>query len=483
MQLFLASLPFVIILLLSVAMRWPLWRAGLVSYAASLVIWLATFGFSLSDLVLPLVRGLLVAMDIGLILFGAIGFLEFLKHGGRLDEILRNITAYASDLRVRALLLAWLFVAFVEGAAGFGTPAAIVAPLLATMGFSPVMAAVLPLVGDSAAVPFGAVGTPVRIGLEGLAPPGAAPTAAGINVIAGIVAPLAIVTLISRDLKVPVRDVLWLATAAAFLFTVPALLVSFVGPEFPALVGALIGMALMLLILRRRKASKEASFVNLVRAFFPYLLLTALLLAGKFIFGRYRVAFDVLDERVFYAIFQPGMAFVTAAIICKLLPGPMRQGNLLGAAKIALLRLPRAWLAIFFIASLAQNVMLLLRERTVFEALFTRGLTADVLILLAPFVGGVGAFVAGSATVSCLLFGGILTQAAAATGADLTVVLALLLVGAGAGNMVALQNIVAVQASIGLEGREREMLAKLWGPCMTYLTLAALVGWLVSRAT
>jgi lactate permease len=93
-----------------------------------------------------------------------------LQEAGRTQWIKKSLASLlGEDSRIQALVLAWFFCAFLEGAAGFGAPAAVVAPLMLSLGFAPITAATLPLIGDSAAVAFGAVGTPIRIGFQGLA--------------------------------------------------------------------------------------------------------------------------------------------------------------------------------------------------------------------------------------------------------------------------------------------------------------------------
>src|SRR5699024_2153235 len=83
----------------------------------------------------------------------------------RINQGFRSISA---DMRVQVVLVAFLFGALIEGAAGFGTPAAVTGPLMVALGFNPMAAATIALVADSAPVPFGAVCTPVVVGLSNL---------------------------------------------------------------------------------------------------------------------------------------------------------------------------------------------------------------------------------------------------------------------------------------------------------------------------
>lgn len=111
------------------------------------------------------------AFTILFILFGAIVLLNTLTHTGAVDRINQGFQSISRDMRVQVIIVGYLFGALIEGAAGFGTPAVVVGPLMFALGFHPIAAAVLALIADSAPVPFGAVGTPVIVGLSNL--PGA----------------------------------------------------------------------------------------------------------------------------------------------------------------------------------------------------------------------------------------------------------------------------------------------------------------------
>lgn len=107
--------------------------------------------------------GLLNSLDVLIIIFGAILVMNTLKRSGGMLSINNGFKMVGQDARIQAIIIGWMFVSFIEGAAGFGTPAALAGPLLVSLGFSPVAAAVVALICDSAAVSFGAVGTPVAV--------------------------------------------------------------------------------------------------------------------------------------------------------------------------------------------------------------------------------------------------------------------------------------------------------------------------------
>lgn len=493
MSLLAVFLPFLSLILLVVALRLPLWLAGLAAFLLASLLWLLSPSIAPSDFLVPLMRALLVSCEIALILLGAISFLDFMQASGltqRIKEALIHMTA--GDPLLLAILLAWLFCAFIEGAAGFGAPAAIVAPLLLSLGFPPLTAAILPLIGDASAVPFGAVGTPVRIGFESLPMAGVPTLAAGFNLITGLVPVLAIYLLIpanSSESDYPRSSRLLFALLGSFCLTIPAFAFSFLGPELPSLLGALIGLMVFMIAMslfhrRQRQKDKPAPHVSaadlgrLAQTFFPYILLSLGLLLGKIMLGPQKVYFEIQQNRIGVALFQPGLVFLVTMLGLKAFASPFRPLLLRRSVLIALKRLPPVFLAIFFMASLAQFMMAFLDTTTWLGASGTQVQIEwqFALIALAPFVGVMGAFVSGSATVANLLFAGLMTQLSTMVGTPIMLILSLHLLGAGAGNMIALQNLAAVQATVGLRRAERDMLAKLWRPCLAYAAVCSVIG-------
>ena len=109
--------------------------------------------------------GFLKAFDILVIVFGAILILNTLKFSGGMDSINHAFSSISKDRRVQVIIIGWAFGAFIEGASGFGTPAALAAPLLVGLGFPALAAAMSTLILNSSPVSFGAVGTPTCYGI------------------------------------------------------------------------------------------------------------------------------------------------------------------------------------------------------------------------------------------------------------------------------------------------------------------------------
>ncbi|MFC2060734.1 L-lactate permease [Chloroflexota bacterium] len=105
------------------------------------------------------IKGVLVATNILVIILGAIALYNSMRESGAIRQTIGVVTNLSPDRRVQASL-AWLLAAFIEGIAGFGTPGALVAPLLVSIGFPARIAVPLVLIFNSTPVSFGVVGLP-----------------------------------------------------------------------------------------------------------------------------------------------------------------------------------------------------------------------------------------------------------------------------------------------------------------------------------
>lgn len=335
LQALLAFSPILVAGVLLVALRWPARRAMPFVYVQTVVIALVAWGVSPRRLVASTIEGLGLKVAILWIVFGAILLLNAVKQAGALTTIRSGFTGISPDRRVQVVIIAWLFGTFLEGAAGFGTPAAIVAPLLVGLGFPAMAAVVIGLMIQSTPVSFGAVGTPIVVGVTGgLRDPAldADLLAAGssweqfiqlitseVAIVHGIVGtfmPLLMVMVLTRYFgeRRSWREGLSIAPFALFAglaFTLPYVLTGvFLGPEFPSILGALVGMAVVVpaaragflipddtwefsppeswpaewigsLELRLDDLTQDRAPMSLARAWTPYLVVAVLLVASR----------------------------------------------------------------------------------------------------------------------------------------------------------------------------------------------------------
>ncbi len=164
-----ALTPILAVFIFLVMLRMPAVRAMPISLVLTAALTILIWQVPPIQVLAASLEGLIIAASILWILFGAILLLNTLRESGAIDTIRNGFMHITPDRRVQAIIVAWLFGAFLEGAAGFGAPPAITGPLLAALGFPAMAAAMLALVANSSPVSFGAVGTPILIGVgEGL---------------------------------------------------------------------------------------------------------------------------------------------------------------------------------------------------------------------------------------------------------------------------------------------------------------------------
>ena len=165
-----ASLPILVALVTMVGMRWPATKAmplaWLVCAVSAVLVWQMPVRFVLASTV----SGFGGALNVLIIVFGAILILYTLRESGAAETINYGFHGISRDRRVQAVIIGFLFGAFIEGSAGFGTPAAIAAPLLLSLGFPALAAVIVCLIYNSVPVSFGAAGTPIWFGLRNLEP-------------------------------------------------------------------------------------------------------------------------------------------------------------------------------------------------------------------------------------------------------------------------------------------------------------------------
>lgn len=157
-----AFIPIILVIVLMAVLNIPAKRAipggWLLCSVLSLIFWRMSFG----NLVKQTVVGFLESITVLLVIFGAVLIMNTLSESGAMDSIKGMFHGISADARVQAVIIGFLFGSFIEGAAGFGTPAALAGPLMVAVGFSPLAATAIALIFNSVPVPFGAVGTPTN---------------------------------------------------------------------------------------------------------------------------------------------------------------------------------------------------------------------------------------------------------------------------------------------------------------------------------
>ena len=157
-----AAIPIFALLVLLGVMRKPAWMASLVGLATAALVAVGVYGMPLGRLFASATYGAAFGLlPIGYVVFAAILLYRVTLESGKFDLLKDSIGHITEDARLQALLIAFAFGAFIEGATGFGTPVAVAAAMLVGLGFVPFYAAAICLLANTAGVAFGAIGIPI----------------------------------------------------------------------------------------------------------------------------------------------------------------------------------------------------------------------------------------------------------------------------------------------------------------------------------
>lgn len=508
-----ALAPLLLVLILLIGFRLKTSVAMALSFAVSSVLAFHYWKIPLTNLAAATTEGIIIAATVLWIMAGALFLLAYQKQTGQLDVIRQGFAKLSPDPRQQLLWVGWFGVAFLEGIAGFGTPAAILAPLLVTLGFPPVAAVVLTLIADSAPVSFGALGTPLLIGVaQGAQLPATELLAVAnqlvlLDLFAAPVLPVLMLVLYCRlfNPKLPLRPALPHALVAGFAYSISAWCwLQLAGPEFPSMLAALTGFLVSYLYQRCRPLAYPEDALptdscngvtpqQIWSALAPYLAVIALLLLSrlpwlplKATLLSYQWSFNSLFgtdiSTQVSPLYLPGTLFMLVVML--FLATRNKPGTLLlscwqdcwpklsGAALTLLFALP---LVRLFVHSDINSAGL--PGMPAYLATLAGNSLAEYWLGFSALLGALGAFIAGSATFSNLLFAEMQLNLAKQAVLDPTLVLALQMLGANAGNMVCLLNLVAAASVVGLQGQERALLKLTVGPMLIYLLLGSMVAW------
>ena len=547
----LALLPIAVVALFLVILRWPAARAMPLSWitAAALALWV--WQIPVARVAAASVKGLVIAAALLLIVFGAILLLNTLQESGALRVIRNGFIGITPDRRVQVIIIAWLFGTFIEGSAGFGTPAAVCVPLLVGLGFPAMAAVVAGMMIQSTPVSFGAVGTPILVGvnrgLSGDSGVAAFVESAGfvewadflasigakvalLHAAAGTFIPLFVVCMMTRffgkNRSLAEGFAVWrFALFAALAMTVPYLLVAVtLGPEFPSLIGGPVGLFIVIMATKRgflvpprdeawdfepreswpgdwtgkieiRDEGKVASSMSVLMAWSPYLLVAALLVLTRLKqlpFGGWLKSVAITIPELFgtdispsiQPLYLPAFVFVVAALAASALhriPAAgirrawSRSGRTLVSASVALVfTVPMVQVFIHSEGGAAG-----FEKMPIALANGVAELTGSAWPLFSTFIGGIGAFVAGSNTISNMMFSLFQFGVGQRIEVDPTWIVALQAVGGAAGNVICVHNVVAAAATVGLLGREGLVIRKTLVVFAFYALFAGALGYAI----
>ena len=550
-EILMAALPLIVTAVLLVGLLWPATRAMPIAWITALAVGFLVWNLPIDWLAASSIVGVITALEILFIVAGALVLLYTMLQAGALDRINRGFAAVSDDRRVQIVLLAFFMATFIEGAAGFGTPAAVVAPLLLGLGFPALAAVIAALIGHIIAVTYGAVGTPIIVGIETPLSGGRYPDAiaeggfevvgysqeiaawaATYHALVGFVMPLFAVAMVTyffgeeKSLQ-PAKEVIPLCLVAGISFAIPYWISAwFITAAFPSLIGAMVGGTITVALLNagyllpdthwdfperdrwadhwvgdiepggEEMARDDVPDMSLLKAWSPYIVLVILLVITRVVdpiseaitgeenavaftvdgVGEFVLGVELNWNGIFGYDLAAGIGFVnvpgfwlfvTAIIAIGIfgLPGDRVKAAWVEAGQ----KLVAPFIALVFVIAMVQ-VMLqagayrefgdltdnLWQNANMIEVMAVA--TADALgnayPAIASLIGALGAAVTGSNTVSNITFTQFQFTAAEQLGVSTQIVVGAQAVGGAIGNLVAIHNIVAALATVGLVGQE-----------------------------
>lgn len=537
----LALLPLLLCIILMAVFNIPAKFSLPISWLVACVIGLIFWKMEFLEVLAYSLSGIFNSLDVLITVIGAVLIMNTLKASGAMNSINNGFKSISSDSRVQLIIIGWMFGGFLEGAAGFGSPAALAGPLLVSLGFPPVAAVVGALIMDTTSVSFGAVGTPVSQALASL---GASVATDGFtqgitiwtaipHAIVGTFIPFIAVAVIMKFFTKEksfksALSILPFAAYAGILFTLPYTIIAVtLGYEFPSLLGALIGLPILILTTRKgflipkkkwnfsgeetwdeswKSTSplpqNNESKMSILKAWTPYLLIAFLLIitrlpflpfksilsgtgvAGNFFAPKISNLFNVPNTSyTFKWAWLPGFIFILIGV-ATIFIHKMKKPEVKIAYKNTLKQVGGAVITIMFGLALVQ-IMRYSGSNDIASAetksmifYLADGLSKvgrELFVGFSPFIGILGTFISGSNTVSNTLFTNLQYQSALNLALPPTLIVSMQIVGGAVGNMVSINSTVTACATVGVSGKEGKIIRTNIIPASIYAALIIVV--------
>ena len=475
----------------------------------ALVIWQVSFDVIFASIFV----GIHKSLTIILILLGALTLVNTLKNTKAIKRINQGFETISKDKRILAVIIAFLFGALIEGASGFGTPAAITGPLLVGMGFDPLTAVVLALVADSTPVSFGAVGTPLAVGLGDMSLDLnlIASNVTFIDLFSGIFIPLIVVTMFvvmnkeykDKKMKSIIEILPWTLFVGVIYVLTAYGTASFIGFEFVSIITPIVTLLVVTISTKYgflvpkdlEETEKEKTEMSLFKAWSPYLVVVVLLLLTRVVepLKELLLSIDFLSlnnvlgtsiSSSFAIFYSPGAVLILASVFASIYQkkGLKEFKNAIRDTKKVIIGASLALIPTLIMVTIYTNSQFNGLELESMPTYFANNLGSifgGMWSVMSPFLGMLGSFVSGSATVSNLTFGNVQYSIANTVNLDTNIIMAEQVIGAAIGNMICVHNVVAASSVVGLENQEGVIIKKTIIPALIYATLVAIISFIM----
>lgn len=514
-----ALIPFLLLFVLIILKKIPAIKAMPITWLATLIISLAIWKISFTFISASFLKALFLTVEIGLIIFGAVLLIEVLKQKKQIAIIQNLLSSISPDARIQAIVIAFFFGALIEGISGFGTPEALAAPLLVSIGFSPILAVVLSSIANSVPVSFGAAGTPILLGLAPLSLPASqiaqiTATTALMHAIAGFIIPITLAYLVIASSKEKKKfssliKTLPFAIFSWLVFTIPYYFIAKNwGAELPTIIAASLGLIIISIAAHYRFLTpkktiqfmdyvpKKVSFKKTIKSIIPYLIIISLLTITRIIpFIKTKLSSIAISwsnilgtgtSYLFLPLYTPSFYFILSALICLVFYKATRK-EVSVSLKNSFKKIRVPFFALLFAIAFIQLLIISPNNSSGLPgipALLAESISSvanKAFIFISPFIGAFGAFISGSNTVSNLLFGLLQSETAKALGISIALILSLQVAGGAAGNMIAVHNVIAANSVVDLKNSEGKVIRKTILVAIIYCIILGITGFILSR--
>ena len=535
-----AAGPILLCVILMTVFSWPAKRAMPLSWLFAAILAAAVWKMDLLKISSETVLGFLSASEILMIIFGAILLMNVLRMSGAMASINNVFQHITKDARLQCVLVGFVFAGFIEGTAGFGTPAALAAPILIGLGFPPLAAATVCLIYNSWPVEPGPVGVPLLTASatvrDAVIARGGDPDQFTRVLTKWVVIPhciggtlivfIGVMVLCKvfgkrhsfRDALEALPFCLFTGAVVSVIYLVMGI---FAGPDLTSMIAFIGALPILIFAIRKglfvpkrvwtfdgyeewgeenwgsggTRSDLADTGLSPVKAWMPYVIIGILLVLTRVdVFGIKTVLnSDPLILHVhnifgvegvnwdFKVLYNPGiLPFLPVALLTVFYHGK-RGNDAAGALKKTAKQISGAAIALLFGVAMV-NLYRYTGTGANDSMLYTlsgamAALFSGAYFMAAPLIGVLGAFMSGSNTVSNTLFSSIQFETASILGISQVLIVALQAMGGAIGNMICVHNIVAVCATTGTNGNEGRLIRTNIIPCLIYaLTVAVLVG-------
>jgi len=463
-----AAIPIFTLLMLLGVLRKPAWMAALSGLVVASAVALFIYAMPVPKLLATITYGAAFGLfPIGWVVFTAILLYRVILESGRFDLLKDSIGHLTDDPKLQALLIAFAFGAFVEGAAGFGTPVAVAAAMLTGLGFQPFYAAAICLLANTAPVAFGSIGIPITT----LAITTGLPVdrlSAGVGRICApvsLIVPAYLIVVMSGWKGL--RAVLPAAAACGISFAGVQFLVSnFIGPQLTDILSSIAAMVALLIVIKSSGKSTPSphSPGEVARAWAPYgfLVIFVLLWGYKPLQAQldstnlvfHWPGLPTATPYKFNWLSASGTACLLASICAAVFTG-MSPGKFVAAIGHTAKQLMLAELTLATVMAVAY-VMNYSGATTTMGLAFAA--TGAMFPVFSALLGWLGVFLTGSDTSANALFGNLQTVTATKLGMNPVLMASANSAGGVMGKMISLTSIAVAAAATSMKREDEALL-------------------------